>query len=364
MLAPLPLTPYINYVTRNLFGNLPLKTVADRQEVLCQDETIKVPPAIFLSGQLDRVTASDAGTTIELEISAATSELLRPFPTIAHHLTDVIVVDGSIYKGRFKSFISARSFFKTCTPHAEPLHLKTIGLASSHLGSRFFGHWLIDDCTQYRMAEQHGRPLCIRGPVFPSHQQTYQTYLGQDWTPINRAWIDRLIVYQDFYWGTAQDSLRGAHIRSMRQRARAMLPSGRGQSLVYLRRGTSGVRRPVQNEAELLDVLTRYGFSVVDLDSGSLEQLLGILANAKIVVSMEGSQATHCAYALPENSGLILLEPPDRFLSFHRGWTASAGVGFGFVVGSSGEGGYTFSPSEVLRTVDLMMKAMAHRSLA
>ncbi len=364
MLVPLRLTPHVNYVTRNLFGNIPLKTVADRQEVLCQDETVKVPPTIFLPGQLERVTATDPGTTIELEVSTVTSEILRPPPTIAHYLTDVILVDGSIYKGRFKSFISARSFFKAHSPALEPLHLKTIGLASSHFGGRYFGHWLIDDCTQYRLAEQHGRPLCIRGPIFPSHQQTYQTYLGQDWTPIDRAWIDQLIVYQDFHWGTAQDSLRGAHVRSMRQRARAMLPSGGGQSLVYLRRGATGARRPVQNEGELLDVLTRHGFKVVDLDSGSLEQLLEVLATAKIVVSMEGSQATHCAYSLPENSGLILLQPPDRFLSFHRGWTASAGVEFGFVVGSSGEGGYTFSPSEVLHTADLMMRAVDRKPCA
>jgi capsular polysaccharide biosynthesis protein len=120
----------------------------------------------------------------------------------------------------------------------------------------------------------------------------------------------------------------------------------------------------VQNEGELLDVLTRHGFLVVDLDSGSLEQLLEVLANAKIVVSMEGSQAPHCAYSLPENSGLILLQPPDRFLSFHRGWTASAGVEFGFVVGSSGEGGYTFSPSEVLHTADLMMRAVDRKPCA
>jgi Glycosyltransferase 61 len=364
VLVPFRLTPHVNYVVRNIFGNIPLKTMADRQEVLCQDEVIKVPPAIFLPGQLERVTATDPGTTIELEVSTATSEVLRSPPTIAHYLSDVILIDGSIYKGRYKSFISARSFFKTQPPPPEPLHLKTIGLASSHFGNRYFGHWLIDDCTQYRLAEQHGRPLCMRGPIFPHHQQTYQTYLGQDWTPIDRAFIDQLIVYQDFHWGTAQDSLRGAHIRSMRQRARAMLPSGGGKSLVYLRRGTTGARRPVQNEVELLDILTRRGFLVVDLDSGSLEQILNVLANAKIVVSMEGSQATHCAYAIPDNSGLLLLEPPDRFLTFHRGWTASAGVEFGFVVGSSSEGGYTFSPSEVLHTVDLMMRAVDRKTSA
>ena len=57
---------------------------------------------------------------------------------------------------------------------------------------------------------------------------------------------------------------------------------------------------------------------VVNIKSDSLEHLLATLATAKVVVSVEGSHATHCAYSVPENSGLIVLQPPDRFLSFHQ----------------------------------------------
>jgi hypothetical protein len=354
--VPIQFVPYTNYIRRRFFGNVPLKAVAYRQEVLCSEDEVKVRPSIFLPGQDERVTSTDPGTTISLELSIATSDILRPAPTIAHHIKDAILVEGSIYQGRFKSFIAARSFFKTPSTRPEPPHLKTVGLASSHFGTRYFGHWLIDDCTQYRLAETHGRPLCLRGPIYSEHQKIYQTYLEQDWTPIDRAWIDDLIVYQDFHWGTPQDSLRGAQIRAMRESARTHLPSGGGRSLVYLRRGATGARRAVQNEEELLDVLTKHGFVIIDFASCSLEQLLAVLANAKIVVSLEGSQATHCVYSVPDNSGLILLQPPDRFLSFHRGWTASAGVWFGFVVGSLGERGYLFSSSEILRTMDLMLR--------
>ena len=358
MLVPIEFVPHVNYIRRNLFGNIPLKAIASRQEVLCPEETIDAQPTIFLPGQIDRVTGTDPGSTIALELSIVTSEILRPPPTIAHHIKDAILINGSIYQGRFKSFIASRSFYRTPTSDPEPHHINTVGLASSHFGSRYFGHWLIDDCTQYRLAEQHGHPLCLRGPIFPSHQKIYQNLLGQDWTPIDRAWIDDLIVYQDFHWGTPQDSLRGAQINAMRAKARAHLPSEGAQTLVYLRRGTTGAHRPVQNEEELLDALSRQGFKVVDVDSSSLEQMLAVLATAKVVVSIEGSQATHCAYSIPDNSGLILLEPPDRFLSFHRGWTASAGIRFGFVVGSPEENGYSFSPSEVLQTVELLLRQL------
>jgi hypothetical protein len=319
---------------------------------------VKTRPTLLLPGQVDRVTGTDPATTIEWELETATSGFLRPAPTIAYHIKDAILVDGSIYQGRFKSFIAARSFFKPPSARSEPRHLKTIGLASSHLGSKFFGHWLVDDCIQFRLSEQYGRPLCLRGPINQNHQRTYQTYLNQDWAPIDRAWIDHLIVYQDFHWGTAQDSLRGAQIRSMRAQARTHLPAGAGQLLVYLRRGATGTPRLIQNEAELLNHLEKRGFVVADIETNSLEHVLRLLANAKIVVSVEGSHVTHCVYSVPENSGLVVLQPPDRFLSFHRGWTASANVWYGFVVGALGERGYIFSSAEILDTVDLMVRQM------
>jgi hypothetical protein len=356
MLVPIGYVPHANYLLRHLFGNIALKSVAHRQEVLCQQETVRVRPAIFLPDQLDRVTDTEAGTTIELEISAATTEILRPTPTIAYHIKDAILFDGSIYKGCFKSFIAARSFYRTPPADPEPRRLKAAGLSSSHLGSRYFGHWLVDDCTQYRLAEQHGHPLCLRGPTYSNHQKLYQTYLGQDWAPTDRAWIENLIVYQDFFWGTAQDALRRNQIRYMRERARAYLSPSSTQSLVYLRRGSTGAARLIHNEEEILDVLTRNGFIVIDLDPDGLEQILSVLANAKIVVSLEGSHVTHCAYSIPDNSGLVLLQPPDRFLAFHRGWTVSADVWFGFVVGSSLGGKTVFSPSEILQTVEIMLK--------
>jgi hypothetical protein len=358
MVVPIQFTPHVNYIRRNLFGNIPLKAIAYRQEVLCHDQTIKAQPAVFLPGQIDRITGTDPGSTIELEVSIATSETLRPPPTIAHHIKDAIVVDGSVYQGRFKFFIASRSFYEIPATDREPHRFKTVGLASSHFGSRYFGHWLIDDCTQYRFAEQYGPPLCFRGPIFPDHQRVYQSYLGQDWTPVDRAWIEDLIVYQDFHWGTPQDSLRGTQINAMRDRVRAHLPSGGARTLVYLKRGMTGARRKIQNEEALLAVLSQHGFTIVDIESISVEQMLTVLANAKIVVSVEGSQATHCAYSIPNNSGLIMLEPPDRFLSFHRGWTASADVWFGFVVGSPCDGGYCFSASEVLQTTDAMMRQL------
>jgi hypothetical protein len=48
VLVPIEFIPHVNYLRRNLFGNIPLKTVAYRQEALIQKETISVSPIISL----------------------------------------------------------------------------------------------------------------------------------------------------------------------------------------------------------------------------------------------------------------------------------------------------------------------------
>ena len=87
-----------------------------------------------------------------------------------------------------------------------------------------------------------------------------------------------------------------------------------------------------------------------------LNKIIETLRNAKIVVSMECGHIAHCVFSCPERSGLIVLQPPDRFSAVHRGWSECLGIRFGFVVGCSGNAGYYFSVSEILRTIALMLK--------
>ena len=73
---------------------------------------------------------------------------------------------------------------------------------------------------------------------------------------------------------------------------------------------------------------------------------------------MEGSHVAHCVFSVPVNCGLITLQPPNRFVSLHRDWSECLGVRFGFVVGALADRGYCFSPAEILRTVDLMLRSI------
>jgi hypothetical protein len=353
MFIPIEAIPYVRLVKRLFSGPGSLETIAYRQDILCPEETSTFRPAVFLPGQIDRVkdfkaTDSVVMTTKETEIAGAISTTVTNAPTIVYHIKDATLFDGSFYVGHFKHPIADRSLFDLATH--ESYHLKTGALASTYLGTKYFGHWLADDCTKYLLAEELGPPLCLRGPAF-SHRQQYQAYFGQDWTPIDRTRIDHLVVFQDF----SQNSSKRKRYRVLRDRIKAHFPSNARGRCIYLKRGQLGVPRAIQNEDEIVDALRKRDFVIVDVASDSLDHIIGTLVNAKIVVSMEGSHITHCTFTSPENSGLIVLQPPDRFSAVHRGWSECLGVRFGFVVGVVGDAGYYFSVSDILLTIDLML---------
>jgi hypothetical protein len=354
MMLPIATYALRRHVKRAIFGQGTLESTAFEREELCPGEQVEAPPAIHLLGQLERVIGTTPETSKEREIELMTVRNVSHAPTIAYHIRNAVLVDGSIYAGRLRYPLVDRASF---TPEqGRAVHVQKAALASSLLGHRYFGHWLKDDCLTYLLAERFARPLCIR-PSFPviPHAADYQKYFGQDWNCTERAHIAHLTIFQDH----GQNSLKRTRYVELDRRIMRRFggANARASPLVYLRRGHTGVPRLAQNEPEIIEVLLRSGFRVVEIESRSLESIREDLASAKVVVSVEGSHISHW-FAAPQKSALLVLEPADRFTAIHRGWTTCLGVKFGFVVGNRGESGYVFSSTEILRTLDLLMKEL------
>lgn len=128
-------------------------------------------------------------------------------------------------------------------------------------------------------------------------------------------------------------------------------------SLVYLRRGNTGAARLIDNEASLIEALVGRGFEVLEIDAG-VDRISTSLLSAKLLVSIEGSHCSHAAVSMQPGSGIIMLQPPDRFTAFHKGWADCRSVRFGFVVGLPRPAGSFFPIVDVLRTIDLMLDAL------
>jgi hypothetical protein len=352
---PIQAVPYLRAVRRLISGHAGNpQTISARTEVLCPEETKEVPAPIYLPGQLDRLTEYNGperwtNATTQAEIASATATTVTYAPTVAYHIENAVLFDGSIYARHYRCPIAEQSLFNST--HDKPCHLKVAGLASSYLGTKFFAHWLADDCVLHLMAESVGSPLVVRGSGF-SDEIKYQDYFAQVRTPTDRAWIDHLILYQDF----SQNSYKRKRIEVLRDRIRARFPRNGQETYVYLRRGRTGSKRLVENEDEIIELLSKHGFTILDIGSDSLEHILGVLVNAKIAVSIEGSHTVHTVFAMPSKSALLVLQPSDRFSSLAHAMANAVDMRTGFVVGRRKTDGYRFPIDDVVRTIDLLIE--------
>ena len=244
-----------------------------------------------------------------------------------------------------RHFIASPRLFPN---RSAPLLLDQAALATTAVGYRFFGHWLRDDCPQYLLASEYGRPLCVSTEI-TAHMQQYATYFEQDWTGTSHAIIDHLVVFQDY----SQNGLKRSRYGQLSSRIAKFFPYNppRGK-LIYLRRGSTGMARTIVNEDALMETLVRHGFEILDVTS-DLTTIIRTLRAAKLVVSIEGSNINHFNFCAASDCTLIVLQPADRFTAFHRHWAECVGVRFGFVVGTKHGHRYAFSSSEILKTADL-----------
>ncbi len=349
MRLPLRLRPCVRTVRRAFTGPGSLESVAVARDVLCPEEKTEPSPAIFLPGQLDRVIGAPSESSVAAEIEVMTTRQFIHAPAVAYRIRHAALFAGSIYSKSLRYFIdgAARA---TSSP---PVHIEKATLSSTFIGLKYFGHWIKDDCTLRLLCEELGNPpLCVK---IPDHRDSakYANYFMQDWSKsIDSALIDDLVILQDF----GQNSLKKRRYEALRSRIAETFGNQQARSLVYLRRGATGAARLVHNEQEILETLERRGFLILDIASASLEDILRQLSQARLVISMEGSNCAHCVAALPSGSGLMLLEPANRFTANQRGWTDSLSIRLGFVVGEAvTASSFGFSISEILQTTDLML---------
>src|SRR5712691_11379928 len=149
MSLPLQTAPYFQVAKRLLLGSATVQSVAYRHEILCPPENAIFRPAIVLPGQIEKITGTSPYTDLQEEIRNATSAKVPHAATIAYHIKDAVLLDGHIYMGPLKLQIAPKSVFDASK--SEPYCLERAGLTSSSVGTRYFYHWLADDCLQYML---------------------------------------------------------------------------------------------------------------------------------------------------------------------------------------------------------------------
>jgi len=331
-----------------------IRNAAAAADVLCPQETTVGEPAVYLDGQLDKIVRVQDETTLDIEMARIKGGRRLHAPTIAYRIDSPVLLDGALYKGRNNRLIAPPGTVRF--RDKEPRHFKTAALSSSYVGIKYFGHWLRDDCSTYLLAKDQGDPLCIRSPEWPD-KAAYADLFEQDWSATDRAFIDRLTVLQDF----SQNSLKRKRYEVLRTMVRRRTKPANPGGIVYLRRGAGGKPRILENEDALIDALANRGVTVLMAEETSVEAILSALLDAGILITVEGSQQEHAAFALSEQGGVIALQPPDRFNNLVKDWAECLGMAYGFVVGDRVEKGFSIDISAVLRTIDLVFGRLARR---
>ncbi|MCZ0962735.1 glycosyltransferase 61 family protein, partial [Paracoccus benzoatiresistens] len=305
---------------------------------------MKVSAPSLLSPQ----PSSDSGERQHtlVETLAATSFTEGPLAT--YRLGEATVLGGIVVTQDSRIFHSENvtASLKQVLASA-PVATETI-LANSTQGLHYFGHWLGDDVSAFEAFRDH--PGLVSLPLLPwSDAGLYRHLFDQHWRQQAVIRSRSLTLVRDLGFGQR----KAERYRRLRARLRERLKAA-SREVVYLRRGPSGDKRQIANAEALERRLSDAGVAVLTAEQDGQQLVSGTL-DAKLVITVEGSQACHAIYALRDSGSLLVLQPPDRFYAAPHEWMRVLDMNCGMVFGTHAQGGFAIDPDEVLSMVDRLL---------
>jgi len=181
-------------------------------------------------------------------------------------------------------------------------------------GAQYY-HWSIETSHNFKhyIDNKLDMPLLVHGPHPHPFQREMLELLGLDKVakPVlsNPGVIlaDTLVVTR--HVGAAH-CMEPTHIRWLAGALLERVPerdSVGGPEKIYISRGDSR-RKRIHGEAELIDLLKRKGFTILELAKLSLRDQIAAFANARVVVSAKGAGLTNLIYCA-EGTRIVELTP-------------------------------------------------------
>lgn len=340
------LAPLIEKVARRVLASPSIYDVAVRSWDVHPADSHPARQAVFLPGQLERVTGWKFSAEDPRPEMAAGWEHRNP-ATRAFLLRDAVLMAGSLYKGRAKLFYDPSGWRPRFRVEQE---LDRAAAFCSYNGHKWFANWLVDDCVTYPLAFEEAVPVTTCKPSSGSMAE-YEHHFGMEPRRLDSVRFRELVIFDDeshnLGWKQRYDGLR-AKLRSHFP-ARATHPG------VFVLRGSMGEPRVLDNELELAHHLrdTR-GFTIVAPEQEPLSAVASKCAGAEVVVGIEGSQLFNGILLLPDTGSVLAIQPADRFVSMIKNLMDREEKTFGLVVASKTETGYHCDRDELDRTLDLL----------
>lgn len=341
--------PLVNLALRRLRQRTDVDFSRLEAEIICPEETQACGPLIYLDGQLDRVKMGSPFNPLDVELEQIRATEVWHAPAIRYTLSDCMVHDAGFDKFKTsyrKSRLRQPDFL--FSPVTEVASLSYGMTSTSHM---FFGHWL-QDALPAALLARPDEALLLDVLTDGAHAAQYVKAAELHPLPQGVYLARKLHFYQDFSQGPS----KRARLATLRARLAANISDGQRYkpgSAVYFRRGHTGVARLIENEDELIRVLTDRGFEIFDLEGASVADIQQRFRHARMVVSIEGSQQCHLSFAMQPGACLISLIPSDRFTIVLLGYARAVDLLPGFLVIDPAKEGYRVNLSDLLRTLDL-----------
>jgi hypothetical protein len=329
-----------------------------REDAPAGDE--EVPAALMLPGTLDRVVSGPTwpGGIVEpraVVVNDALAGSRKLSPTRVFEVRDALLSHGSVYARGHRYIL-----------RHEPLHRSFLGpdetideavLVGTPWGASFFGHWVMEDCAQHVLAESlSGLAVDLTRKPY-AHEREYRALFGlQEPRRVTHAFVRKLTVIED-HGCTLGKRTRIALIRHRLRSALGSLPARKPG--VWVSRGSTGARRNLQNEGEVLQRLRRRGFTVVEPEKLSAREVAGQLAAARVVVGIDGSHMAPNVVATQSGSVVLELHPSNRFYPALRVYLHTFGIGHALLVcDQRGPSDFVCDLGELERMLDLCLAAV------
>lgn len=329
---------------------LRLNTVLERGpvrvDVIAPPEERSGPAGIVLPGQLEKVTKPGFGTDPRHEIESFLGARRPIAATMRYEVRNALLYRSDIYHRGHRKFFNVHKTIHNTNRDVE--HHASVIVRSSMVGCHFFGHWLTDDCVTPLIDCEPGQELFMPSPGWID-KQFYREIFGLNQRELYACTADRLVFFDDI--GHNADKVRRQRLRrgQLRQRIKAQ---GK-DAIVYMKRGHSATSRTLLNEDEVIARLTQEGVTIVEAEKDGPAKILSTLMDARMLVSVEGSQMAHGMFTIRDGGCFLAIQPPDRFFNTHMDWIHPLDMRYGVLVGDAAEDGFTVNVDDLLRTIDL-----------
>ncbi len=326
-----------------------LADVAEKSWILKPAEATIIPPAYYDEDDLARVTAVDVDSSREIEWCRIRGGALDYRASIAYQLRNAVLSKGHVILPQLLRPVTTDPlpfWGRYVETEVEPALL-----TASFNGSRYFGHWMMDELTRILAAPRIGQPVAPPRPL-SNHQREYLKLLGLARAERSDVRFRKLVVTDE----RNQNSDRRERYQELRRRARRGRNVVPCEGVMLLRRQT-GVSRILVNEEELAKSLAQRGFRTMCPTEHTVEEILDACMGAKVVLGVEGSQMIHALFVMQDQGTLLVLQPPNRFNNILKTYCDGFGFRYAFVVGYQRSEGFWVAPENVMSLLDRLPHA-------